>query len=122
MATVQNIYTPGILVAGSSGATQFIANPWGICDVWIQCTYGALIVFDTIGLAEYGIIEYESLNTQGVITTTTFGNANDLPDVNIYGLPNARFVPQLASVTLALITDSNENIKPSGTLTLFQWG
>jgi hypothetical protein len=123
MASVINIFSPGWVTSGSC-ITQFVPNPWGnpanpACDVWIECTITALTVWDTLSTTGFGIIEFESLDGNGRDQLTTFGDVTNLSNVNPGDLPARMFVPQLVSVTLALL---NANTGSSGTVTLFQWG
>lgn len=119
---VLNIFSPGWLTGGTS--TQFVANPWGTAgapatDVWVQCTVNAFQIDDTPSLAGFGIIEIEFLDGQGQFQRTTFGDVGNLSNVIPENLPPRLFVPQMLSVTFAMIT---YDTGAAGTATLFEWG
>jgi hypothetical protein len=122
---VLSIFSPGWVTAASGTLfTQFVPNPFGTpnspaTDVWVQCTTSAFQVIDTPSLAGFAIIEFESLDSQGQVQRTTFGDVNNLANISPQDLPARLFVPQLLSVTLAVI---NASAGLAGTVTLFQWG
>ena len=60
---ILNIFSPGWL--NGDTATQYVPNPWGTSDVWVQCTVPALQVNDSVCLGGFGIIEVVSLDGQG---------------------------------------------------------
>ena len=123
--TVLNIFSPGWVNAGpGTQTTQFVPNPWGTAgapatDVWVQCTMSAIQVNDTPSLAGFGIIEFESLDAQGHVQRTQFGDPNNLNNIIPENLPERLFIPQMLSVTLAFIS---ADIGGAGTVTLFEWG
>ena len=112
---VLEIFSPGWLTGGTT--TQFVANPWGTADVWIQCGVGSLAVGE-FALAGWGIIEFENLE-EGAVQRTTFGDVSDLENVDVFDLPPRMFVPNLISVTLA---SPSFDLNAVGTVTLYQWG
>ena len=98
--------------SGGKWATQFVANPWGIWDVWIQCTT-KYVAGD--GQSDFGIAEIEFFDATGRIQRTTYAGSG-----SVYGALVARlFVQRLVSVTVAVNT---YDAAISGTTTLFQWG
>ncbi len=114
---ILNIFSPG-WVNGDT-ATQFVPNPWGTSDVWVQCTVPAMQVNDAPSLGGFGIVEVVSLDDQGNPSVQTFGDPNNLDSIVPENLPPRLFVPKMLSVTLAHIVAS---LRSSGTVTLFQWG
>lgn len=119
---VLNIMTPGYELGGN--ATQYVPNPWGTpgapaCDVWVLCTMTALQVNDTPSLAGYGIIEYEYVDSNGQAQQRQIADPSNLSNVIPEYLFQSYFIPNILSVTLAMIT---YDTSASGTVTLFQWG
>ena len=114
---ILNIFSPG-WVNGDT-ATQFVPNPWGTSDVWVQCTVPAMQVNDAPSLGGFGIVEVVSLYSQGNPSVQTFGDPGNLDSIVPENLPPRLFVPKMLSVTLAHIV---ADLRSSGTVTLFQWG
>ena len=114
---ILNIFSPGWL--NGDTATQFLPNPWGTSDVWVQCTVPALQVNQSLCLGGFGIIEVVSLDGQGNPQVQQFGNPGDLNSVVPENLVPRLYVPRMLSVTLAHIV---ADLRSSGTVTLFQWG
>lgn len=115
---VLNIMTPGYVIGGMF--TQFVSNPWGTSgDVWVLCSMSAIQINDTGALAGYGIIEYEYLDSHGHMQTVQIADPSNLSEVFPEDLLQSYFIPNMVSVTLAMIT---YNTGVAGTVTLFQWG
>jgi|SRR5947209_3943499 len=114
---ILNIFSPS-WVNGNT-ATQFVPNPWGVCDVWIQCTVPAMQVNEAPSLGGFGIVEVVSRDGAGNHKVQTFGNPADLDSIVPENMPPRLFVSQMVSVTLAHIV---ADLRSSGTVTLFQWG
>ena len=112
---VLNIFSPGDLTSGGSGgrfSTQFVSNPFGVFDTWIQCTT-KYVAGD--GQSDFGIMEIEFIDGNGRLQRQTFADQG-----SVYGaLVSRLFVPKLAAVTVAANTF---DASIQGTLTLFQWG
>lgn len=115
---VLNIMTPGYVIGGTG--TQFVPYPWGTSgDVWVLCSMSAIQMNDTPALAGYGIIEYEHLDSKGHRQQVQIADPSNLSNVFPEDLLQSYFIPNMVSVTLAMIT---YNSGASGTVTLFQWG
>jgi hypothetical protein len=121
--SVLNIFSPGQLNTGTT-VTQFIPNPWSSADnpawdVWVQCTMSAIQVGGDLSLAGIGIVEIEFVDDQGQVQRTTFGDITNLSNVAPLDLQQRLFVPQMLSVTIAMIVGGG---RATGITTLFQWG
>ncbi|MEO8813173.1 MAG: hypothetical protein ABI376_09720 [Caulobacteraceae bacterium] len=114
---ILNIFSPG-WVNGNT-ATQFVPNPWGTADVWVQCTVPAMQVNSDLCLGGFGIVEIDFLDDQGQVQTTRFGDPGNLGSVVPENLPPRLFQPRMVSVTLA---HTVADLRSTGTVTLFQWG
>ncbi len=114
---ILNIFSPGWLNGDS--ATQFVPNPWGTSDVWVQCTVPAMQVNDSLCLGGFGIVQFAALDGQGNPQVTTFFDPGNLNAIIPENMTPRLYIPRMLWVTLAHIV---ADLRSTGTVTLFQWG
>jgi hypothetical protein len=125
LLSVINLHYNTFEVIGSIGsATQYIPNPWGTektpsTDVWIQLTTASTTVWNTAGIAGFGIMEIEYIDDSGDVQAMTFGDITNLANVDFFNTPVIYYRPNMLSVTVAA---ASYNIDLICATTLMEWG